>query len=137
MPRIYSFLFCLNTNNTNGTNNANGLLCAIAPEYVPGLYSFGVNFFILELSEGSHNICLNFKDEEGIRVASVGETAVNYTKDSNSNLPDKYCGVNIAANFQNVDFKHSGMYSMDVIFDGNLLGTFEIYVKGKNESAIS
>ena len=135
MPSINNFMFCLSSNNSNGTNNINGVLCAITPEYVPGLYSFGVNFAILDLAEGAHNLCLRFKDSEGANVAFIGDTVVNYTKDPGSNLPDKYLGVNVAANFQNVDIKHSGMYSMDVIFDGSSLGTFEIFVKGKNESA--
>lgn len=37
MPSIKNFLFCLNTNNSNGTNNVNGILCAITPEYVPAV----------------------------------------------------------------------------------------------------
>lgn len=135
MPSIRNFLFCLNTNNSNGTNNVNGILCAITPEYVPGLYSFGVNFAILDLTEGAHSLCLKFKDSEGTCVASIGDTPLNYTKDANSNLPDQYVGVTVAANLQNVDIKHSGIYSMDVILDGTTLGTYGIYVKGKNESA--
>ena len=135
MPSIKNFLFCLNTNNSNGTNNVNGILCAITPEYVPCLYSFGVNFAILDLAEGTHSICLNFKDSEGTCIASIGETPLNYTKDANDNLPNQYTGVNVAANLQNVNIKHSGIYSMEVILDGTTLGTYEIYVKGKNESA--
>lgn len=133
MPNIKNFLFCLSTNNSNGTNNINGVLCAITPEYIPGLYSFGVNFAILDLDEGAHSICLNFKDSDGACIASIGDTTLNYTKDVNSNLPDQYLGINVAVNFQNVDIKKSGIYSMDVIFDGTTLGTYEIYVKGKNE----
>ena len=128
-------MFCLSSNNTNGTNNINGVLCAITPEYVPGLYSFGVNFAILDLAEGAHNLYLRFKDSDGNNVASIENAVVNYSKDSSSNLPDKYLGVNVAVNFQNVDIKHSGMYYMDVILDGSPLKTFEIFVKGKNESA--
>ena len=60
---------------------------------------------------------------------------MNYTKDANDNLPNQYTGVNVAANLQNVDIKRSGIYSMEVILDGTTLGTYEIYVKGKNESA--
>jgi len=135
MPSISNFVFCLSSNNTNGTNNINGVLCAITPEYVPGLYSFGVNFAILDLAEGVHNLYLRFKDSDGNNVASIEDAVVNYSKDPSSNLPDKYLGVNVAVNFQNVDIKHSGMYYMDVILDGSSLKTFEIFVKGKNESA--
>jgi len=135
MPIIKNFLYCLGSNNSNGTNNISGILYAITPEYVPGLYSFGVNFGILDLPEGSHNLCLRFKDSNGTNIASIEDTAMNYIKDPSSNLPEEYLGINIAANFQNVDIKCSGMYSMDVILDGISLGTYEIFVKGKNESA--
>lgn len=135
MPSIKNFLFCLNTNNANGTNNVNGILCAITPEYVPGLYSFGVNFAILDLAEGTHSLHLEFKDSDGASIASIGDTPLHYTKNCNSNLPSQYVGVNVAANLQNVNIKHSGKYSMEVILDGAPLGAYEIYVKGKNESA--
>ena len=48
-------------------------------------------------------------------------------------MPDEYLGVNVAANFQNVDIKISGLYSMDVILDGQSLQKVSVFVKGKNE----
>lgn len=134
MPTIKNFVFCLSSNNIDGANNISGVLCAITPEYIPGLYSFGVNFAVLNLAEGAHNLDLRFKDEKGTIVASIDDALVNYEKDCSSNLPDEYIGVNVAANFQNVDMKHSGMYYLDVIFDGTCLDTYDIFVKGKNES---
>lgn len=95
----------------------------------------GVNFGILDLSEGMHNLCLRFNDPNSINIASIEDSPMNYAKDSSSNLPKEYLGINVAANFQNVDIKCSGMYSMNVILDGIPLGTYEIFVKGKNESA--
>lgn len=130
-----NFVFCLSSNNSNETNNINGVLCAITPEYVPGLYSFGVNFAILNLEEGSHNLCLNFKDSDNTEVASIKNATLEYTKDPNTNLPNQYLGVNVAANFQNVNIRQAGTYFLDVIFDEENLGTFSIFVKGKNESA--
>ena len=133
MPILKNFLFCLNTNNTNGTNNVTGILCAISPEYVPGLYSFAVNFSVLDLAEGVHNFSLKFSNSNGELVTSIENATVNYIKDRNSNLPDEYLGVNVAANFQNVDIKISGLYSMDVILDGQSLQKVSVFVKGKNE----
>lgn len=133
MPSIKNFLFCLNSNNSNGANNVNGIMCAMTPEYVPGLFSFGVNFAILDLTEGTHNISLKFNDPTGACIASIEDASLNYTKDDNSNLPDQYVGVNVAANLQNVDIRRSGLFSMDVLLDQVKLGTYEIFVKGKNE----
>lgn len=133
MPSIKNFIYCLNSNNSNGTNSVVGVLAAIAPEYVPGQYSFSVNFSLLNLSEGEHDLSLKFKNSSGIVVSSIENAKIKYEKDTKSNLPDEYVGVNIAANFQNVDIKESGTYFTEVIFDGDTLGQFDIYVKGKNE----
>ena len=135
MHNINNFVFCLSSGNSDGANNINGVLSVITPEYVPGLYSFGVNFAILDLTQGPHNLCLQFMDSDDIEVASIGGATVNYTKDPNSNLPDEYLGVNVSANFQNVNITHSGIYFMNVILDDTNIGSFKIFVKGKNESA--
>ena len=78
-----------------------------------------------------HSVLLNKSISNIILEISFSKN----NKDANDNLPNQYTGVNVAANLQNVDIKHSGLYSMEVILDGTTLGTYEIYVKGKNESA--
>lgn len=134
MPSIKNFLYCLNSNNSNGTNDVVGILAAMTPEYIPGQYSFSVNFSLLDLSEGEHNLSLKFKNSDGTVLSSIENAPVKYKKDVKSNLPDAFVGVNVAANFQNVDIKESGTHFMEVIFDGDTLGKFDIYVKGKNET---
>jgi len=134
MPSIKNFLYCLNSNNSNGTNDVVGILAAMTPEYIPGQYSFSVNFSLLDLSEGEHNLSLRFKNSDGTVLSSIENAPVKYEKDAKSNLPDAFVGVNVAANFQNVDIKKSGTHFMEVIFDGDTLGDFDIYVKGKNET---
>lgn len=134
MPSIKNFLYCLNSNNSNGTNDVVGILAAMTPEYIPGQYSFSVNFSLLDLSEGEHTLSLRFKNSDGTVLSSIENATVKYEKDAKSNLPDAFVGVNVAANFQNVDIKKSGTHFMEVIFDGDTLGNFDIYVKGKNET---
>ena len=48
-------------------------------------------------------------------------------------LPEEHMGINVAAGLQNIDFKKSGLYSTQVLVDGNDMGEFKIYAKGKNE----
>ncbi len=133
MATIKNFVFCLNTGVADENNNLFGVMAAMSPEYIPGLFSFSVFFSILALEEGQHTLKLDFKDEAGGVIASVDTANVDYIKDQNNNLPDKYKGVNVAVNLQNVNVKHSGLYMMEVLLDGKVQGVFDIYIQGKKE----
>lgn len=134
MPVVKNFVFCLNTDITDGKTNILGALAAMTPEYIPGLFSFSVYFTILDLKAGDHQLTLQFKDSNNSVAASVDNAAIRYDKDETSNLPDEYAGVSVAVNLQNVNITHSGLYQMEIILDGQHQGAFDIYVKGKNES---
>lgn len=134
MAVIKNFVYCLNTNNADGKNDVFGVLATMTPEYVPGLFSFSVYFTVLGLKGGDHQLALQFKDSEDVIAASVDNALIHYEPDAGSNLPDEYAGVNIAVNLQNVNIKHSGLYRMNVVLDGQSYGEFDIYVKGMNES---
>ncbi len=108
-------------------------MTAMSPEYIPGLFSFSVNFTLLDLTEGEHRITINFKNPEKETITTIDNVKLEYKKDENSNLPDEHMGVNVAAGLQNVDFKQSGNYSTQVILDGKDMGEFEVFAKGKNE----
>ena len=58
---------------------------------------------------------------------------VPYKIDEKNNLPKEHLGINISSNWQNVLLEESGLYETIVKLDGEECGTFEIYVKGKNE----
>lgn len=133
MPIIKNFLYCLNSDNTPGKNNVMGVLATISPEYIPGLFSFAINFSILGLSEGKHTFSLKFKNPSGKIVNEVSDQNITYEKDSSSNLPDEYLGLTIGVGMQNVEFETSGLYSTDIFLDGELLGSYDIYIKGKKE----
>lgn len=133
MPVIKNFVYCLNTNTTDGKNNILGAFGTMAPEYIPGLFSFSVFFTVLDLEEGSHQLTLHFRDPGGQILATVQSDSIPYEIDASSNLPGRYQGLNAAVNFQNVDIKRSGLHSMEVLLDGESQGAYEIYVKGRNE----
>ena len=56
-----------------------------------------------------------------------------YEEKKEVNLPKQYKGVNISSRWQNVLLEESGLYKTNVQVDDVDCGTFEIYVKGKNE----
>ena len=133
MATIKNFVYCLNTDNSNDVNNVFGVLAAMTPEYIPGLFSFSVYFTVLDLDVGEYQLTLKFRDADGAVAASVDNATINYQLDQQSNLPKEYMGLNIAVNLQNVNITHSGLYWMDVIINGEKCGEFDIFVKGKNE----
>lgn len=123
----------MNSDNTPGKNNVMGVLSAISPEYIPGLFSFAINFSILGLSEGQHTFSLKFKGPSGKIVNEIQNENILYKKDPITNLPDEHLGVTIGVAMQNVELETSGLYSTDIFLDDELLGTYDIYIKGKKE----
>lgn len=133
MAEIKNFVYCLNINTVEGRTDIVGLLNAMTPEYIPGLFSFSIGFSILDITEGDHSFVVKFKDPDKEVIAGIDNAIVTYKKDENSNLPDEQVGINIAAGLQNVNFKKSGLYSTEVILDGTSIGEYYIFAKGKNE----
>ena len=105
MAEIKNFLYCLNINTFEGRTDIIGLLNAMAPEYIPGLFSFSINFTLSNITEGEHSLIVKFKDPDKEVIAGIDNAIVSYKKDENSNLPDEQMGINVAAGLQNVDRK--------------------------------
>lgn len=133
MVEIKNFVYCLNVNTIEGRTDIVGLLNAMSPEYIPGLFSFSISFTLLNITEGEHSLIVKFKDPNNEVIAEIDNAIVQYNKDTNSNLPDEHMGINVAAGLQNVNFKKSGLYSTEVILDGTSIGEYNIFAKGKNE----
>ena len=133
MANIKNFIYCLNVNSVDGRTDVVGILNTLTPEYIPGLFSFSVCFSLLDITEGEHLLDLKFKDSDKNIIAGIDNAIITYKKDSNSNMPDEYMGVNVAAGLQNVDLKKSGLYSTEVVLDGKTVGEYYIFAKGKNE----
>lgn len=51
-----------------------------------------------------------------------------------NNIPLRWQGANIVVNFNNINFKVSGEYSLIVKLDGQEIKRKVIFVKGKNEN---
>lgn len=133
MTRIKNFLYCLNINTREGKTDILGLLSTIVPEYIPGLFSFSINFTLLGLQEGEHLITVKFKNPDKEVISMIENAPIQYKKDKESNVPDEYMGINLAAGLQNVNFTKSGLYMTQILLDDKNMGEFEIFVKGKNE----
>lgn len=132
MARISNFIYCLNSVTNENEANVLGVLSAITPEYIPGAFSFSVFCSILDLSDGPHTIKMQFKNPDEEVLVNI-EGMIPYEKQSDSNLPQEYVGINISSILQNVIFKKSGLYKTVVIVDDIECGTYKIFVKGKNE----
>ena len=75
---------------------------------------------------------------KSIFLDPAGETLVNVEGElpviaNNTNLPPEHLGINIAMDWNNVNFKISGLHTIKIYIDGELVKCKEIFVKGKNE----
>ena len=133
MAKISDIIFCSNAQNVDGVGvSANNILTVINPEYVPGLFSFSVVVTILDLDCSNPNeLFVEFLDPTDESVIDIN-AQVPVVED-NSNLPNEYKGLNLAMDWNNVNFKRSGVYTIKIKIDGELIGEKSIFVKGKNE----
>ena len=133
MANVSDVIFCLRATNIEGQGAcATTILTALTPEYIPGLFTFSVIITLLDIDSSSgHQLMVDFvspADENVVHVESP-LPAMN----EESNLPQKYKGINIAMDWNNVNLKVSGEYTIKITVDGNFLEEKSIYVKGKNE----
>lgn len=133
MAKISDIIFCSNAQNIDGVGvSANNILTVINPEYVPGLFSFSVVVTTLDLDCSiSHELFVEFLDPTDESVIEIN-VPVPVVED-NSNLPKEYKGLNLAMDWNNVNFKRSGVYKIKIRIDDELIGEKSIFVKGKNE----
>ena len=133
MARANDIIFCLKATNIVGQGaTATRVLSAITPEYIPGLFTFSLVITILDYDmdkEHSIQLCFSSPDNECL----INMNAVLPVVAAQSNLPHEYMGVTVAVDFNNVDFKSSGLYRLNIILDNEEIGSKEIFVKGKNE----
>lgn len=133
MARISDIIFCLRATNTDEQGAcAMTVLTALSPEYIPGLFTFSVIITVLDIEpEKEHDITIDFISPTNEKVVHI-ESQIPHIED-NSNLPQEHKGLNLAMDWNNINLKVSGLYNIQVAFDGILLQEKSIYVKGKNE----
>lgn len=132
MAKVANFLYCLKSITSETEASAMGILCAITPDYIPGAFSFSIICSIVDLEVGDHSVILHFIKPSGVELLKI-EGQVPFQVNEQCNLPNDYVGINISADLQNVVFEESGLYKTIVEVNNIELGTYEIFVKGKNE----
>lgn len=139
MARLTNFIYCFNAERVPSTDgkgesiNAIGVLSALLPEFLPGMFSFSVIFSILDIDvSGNNNIQIIFsKEENRTPLVDSGIVALPSIVDEDIKLPNEYKGLNMSMDFRNVIFETEGVYHTEVFFNGELLAKNPIYVKGK------
>lgn len=133
MAKVSDVIFCLRATNTEGEGaSASTILTALTPEYIPGLFTFSVIITLLDITpEENHTIVVDFLDPSKEKVVHIVSDIPQIEDDSN--LPREYKGLNMAMDWNNVNLKMSGLYTICISFDGAVIQEKSIYVKGKNE----
>jgi hypothetical protein len=141
MPYLSTFVYC---EGINVTPQSNGQIVSLtnpqhvfAPAFVPGQFSFGVSFGILELDvENQEHIARYvFKDPKGKTVIDTQD--VKLSKDNippgSFEFPEDMRGIIMNMDFRNIPFKEVGAYKSEVFVDGVSIGIREIKVIGRNK----
>lgn len=139
MARISSFIYCIGSERNISKDgkgemiNAVGVLSAITPEYVPGLFSFSIIFSLLDYDQNVPNsIRVVFSDDNQKDIIDSNEIPLPIRRDSDPiDIPVKYKGANICMDMRNVIFEKEGVYRTTIYFNENDIGSYEIYVKGR------
>lgn len=133
MARVSDIIFCLRARNEDGQGvSADTILTALTPEYIPGLFTFSVILTLVDIDTTvEHQLLVQFISPNGEEVVRV-ESGLPAIED-HSNLPNEHKGINAAMDWNNVNLKESGLYTIKVLIDGNEVGEKSIFIKGKNE----
>ena len=139
MAKLSSFIYCINSERTptldgkGETINAIGILSAITPEFVPGPFSFSIIFSIVDIDLKQNNrIKIIFTDDNDKEILNSNEIILPTENLVDTlNIPDEYKGINMCMDLRNIVFEKDGVYKTTIIFNGNEIGTNEIYVKGR------
>ena len=142
MATVKNFIYCLNAERVAAIDgkgesvNAMGILSALTPEFVPGLFSFSIIFTVLDMDiSGNNTIQIIFtKDGEEKPMIDSGIIGIPPLPDNDfGGLPNEYKGINMSMDFRNVVFEGEGVYLTKILVNGKLMGDNPIFVKGKRK----
>ena len=139
MAKLTSFIYCLNAERQpsadgKGENlNAVGVLSSMTPEFIPGTFSFSIIFSVLGVDvKETNTIQIVFKNEDNQSLLDTGVISLpSLDGEEGVQLPPEYKGYNMSMDFRNIVFEKNGVYHTEVFANGVLLGSPEIYVKGR------
>lgn len=133
MARVSDIIFCLRAKNVDGQGvSADTILTALSPEYIPGLFTFSVILTLVDIDTTvEHQLLVQFISPSGEEVVRI-ESELPVIED-HSNLPNEHKGINVAMDWNNVNLRESGLYTIKVLINNVEVGVKSIFVKGKNE----
>ena len=139
MAKLVSFVYCMNAikePEPSNALNAINVVSSLRPDYIPGGFSFSVVFSILDikLDSPSNAIRVRFLNKENDEVVADSGTILlpaQSLSEEDQLLPQQYRGFNMSLDFRNIIFKQSGLYATEIVFNGESLGTQDIFVQGK------
>lgn len=139
VPRISTFVYSedsISHNTSQGQQmNIVNPQHVLRPMFVPSMFSFAVTFGIVDLDTKKEHKAryLLWGPEEGEPIVDSGEFNLP-VPDEPSDLPMEASGYMMNMNFRNVPFKKEGFYTSEIVFDGQELGKFPVYVKGRGSA---
>ena len=141
MGNINTFIYCLQADTIQSPEgqavNANAILTAITPEFIPGAFSFSIVFALNNLEIENHTLHIYFKNSDGKVLVDSNDIHIPFKEiiekgQNGASLPDEEKGMIMSMDLRNVLFEKVGYYCTFIYLDGNLVGEYKIYAKGKN-----
>lgn len=135
--KVTTFLYCLGTTNMDGKGaplNVMGILPFLSPEFIPSTFSFSIVMGLRGIDETcNHSMSIVFKAPNGEELVEAKNIVIPVEQwmDGDKALPKAYNGLMLGMDLRNVIIRQEGVYWTEVIFDGEKLGDFDIYVKAK------
>lgn len=132
MIQVHDIIFCLNSSNVGGQGvSAFTVLSALNPEYIPGLFSFSTIVTIIGIDISKEHVLRLVFENDGETVGLI-EGPIPPIDDP-GNLPAEHKGINLSVDWNNVNLKREGIYTLSVFVDNEKLKDKSVYVKGKNQ----
>lgn len=140
MPRISTFMYCEATGEEALPDGQKRLhvvqpMQILNPVFIPGTLNFSIVFGLLGIeTEKSHQLQFLFRKKGSEEAAILNTNTINLQPmfdPAELELPAEQRGLIGNLSFQNVIFRSEGNYESEIIFDGESLGIFPIYVMAK------
>lgn len=133
MAKLVSFMLSAISQNiptsSGGTiQQLTGPTIVLRPRYVPSDYSFSITIGVSDFDLTRENtIKLVFKSPSGDTLIDTGDCSLPASP-ADALIPKEYQGAVMSAPFQNVELNSEGVYHLEILFNGESLGTKEIPV---------
>ena len=121
-------VLCDAATDNNGKMNILGTFDTIYTSQLPAVHpqcSIAIRMTFNKVEEGTHNVKLNFVDEDGKSVMPPIPIPLEVA------VPDEtiFLSRNFIVNIQKLKFEKEGLYSIDIAVDGRQEGSIPLLVK--------